>query len=107
MSVEIKAICSIKLCGMKATFASSDTFVYLCVRHKLLFAKELNPKLVEQIAEEIMSKCRNETKTYDYEGGPVTVSGCLEYFDNEIWGGYYEAVCTHLEDANQARSLEA
>ena len=43
-------VCSIKLCGMKGTFESSDTFIYLCVRHKLLFSKELNATLREQIA---------------------------------------------------------
>ena len=59
--------------------------------------------LREQIAREIMAKCRNETKTFDYEGGFITVSGCLECFDNEVWGGFYQATCSHFEDAAIAR----
>ena len=58
--------------------------------------------LREQIAREIMDKCKNEKETNTSEFGSYEVSGCLEFIQLEDTA-YYEVTCTHAEDAAIAR----
>ena len=97
----MEQVCSIKLCGMKASFSSSDTFVFLCIRHKLLFAKELNATLCEKIAQDILAECQNRTwKIYSMVGS-FEETGCMQSTgeDGDL------LACSHHDDAARVRSF--
>ena len=59
-------------------------------------------QLREQIAREIMDKCKNEKETNTSEFGSYEVVGCLEFIQLEDTA-YYEVTCTHAKDAAIAR----
>jgi len=64
--------------------------------------RDIETTLREQIAREIMDKCKNEKETNTSEFGSYEVVGCLEFIQLEDTA-YYEVTCTHAEDAAIAR----
>ena len=75
----------------------------IAVARGIALAKnEWEAQLREQIAREIMDKCKNEKETNTSEFGSYEVVGCLEFIQLEDTA-YYEVTCTHAEDAAIAR----
>lgn len=75
----------------------------IAVAQGIALAKnEWEAQLREQIAREIMDKCKNEKETNTSEFGSYEVVGCLEFIQLEDTA-YYEVTCTHAEDAAIAR----
>ena len=103
-----------QLKDLKSTWGENRTIVpewvegqsFYVVSDELLkqLINEINESrlLREQIAGEILAKCKNEKETNTSEFGSYEVVGCLEFIQLEDTA-YYEVTCTHAEDAAIAR----